>query len=258
MKTSFDMNESLTHVMNVDFGDGQKVPAHQHPKGGGWVAETAHVDDDCFVGPFAAVFGNARVTENSIINDYAKVYGNAMVYDSAKVYGDAEVYDLAQVYGNARVSGRARIFENARVLNNALVYDDANVCGNAIVRNNSEIFNRATITGNADIYDSIKIYDNCVVTRKPKACFGFDYNVIVTDHHISLGCVSLPPKFIETTGKRIVRLMQYTPEQTEDWIKALKFIANFHGCTDRQDDIDNFDERTIIRNLLEAKVGIRQ
>lgn len=257
MDIPFDMNE-MKYVVGVDFGDGQKVPAHQHPKGGGWVAETAHVDDDCYVGPFAGVYGEARVTDGAIINDYAKVFGNALVYGNAKVYGDARVYDLAQVYGNARVNGYAEVYENSRVLDNALVYGNANIRGNAIVRNNSEVFNDAIIAGDADIYDSIKVYDNCVVTKKPKACFGFDYNVIITDHHVSLGCVSIPPKFIETTVKRIVRLMRYTPEQAEEWTKTLRFVTDFHGCTDREEDINNFDERKILRDLLESKVGIRQ
>ena len=31
MELTFDMNEMMTHVVNVDFGDGAgKVPAHQH------------------------------------------------------------------------------------------------------------------------------------------------------------------------------------------------------------------------------------
>jgi UDP-3-O-[3-hydroxymyristoyl] glucosamine N-acyltransferase len=256
MEFAFDMNE-MTHITNVEFEDGAgKVPAHQHPKGGGWVAETAHVDPECFIGPHAVVYGNARITENAIINDYAKVYGNAKVYGSAKVYGDAQVYDAAQVYDNAKVSGHAKIYESAKIVNNAMVYDNAEVHGNAIVRNNSEVLNYAQVYGDADIYDSIKIYDNCVVTRKPKACFGFDYNVLITDHHISLGCVSVPPKFILTSGKKVVRLMKYTPEQTDSWVQAIKFIADFHGCTDRQEDVDNFNERKVIMDLLNAKVGI--
>lgn len=257
MEFSFSMND-ITHVMNVDFGDGQgKVPAHQHTRGGGWVAETAHVDDTCYVGPHAVVYGHARVTGNAIINDYAKVYDKAQVYDNARVYGDAQVFEAAQVYCDAKVSGKAKVYGNARVTNNAMVYDNSEVYGNAIVRNNSEILNHARVYGAADIYDSIKIYDNCVVTRKPKACFGFDYNVLITDHHISLGCVSIPPHFIETSGKRVCRLMRYTPEQTEGWIKAIRFIADFHGCVDRQEDIDNFNERKVMMDLLTAKVGIR-
>ena len=43
------------------------VPAHQHPNGGGWVADTATVEKTAYVGPgarvsgAACVFGNARV-----------------------------------------------------------------------------------------------------------------------------------------------------------------------------------------------------
>ena len=35
------------------------VPAHQHPNGGGWVADTATVLDEVYVGPTARVFGGA-------------------------------------------------------------------------------------------------------------------------------------------------------------------------------------------------------
>jgi UDP-3-O-[3-hydroxymyristoyl] glucosamine N-acyltransferase len=256
MEFVFDMND-MAHILNVDFGDGQSVPARRHIKGGGWVAETAHVEESSYVGPYAVVYGNARVTGEAIINDYAKVYGNAQIYGSAKVYGDAQVYDRAQVYGQARVSGKSKVYENARVTDNALVYDESQVYGNSIVRNNSEVLNKARVCGDADIYDSIKVYDDCVVSRKPKACFGFDYNVLVTDHHISLGCVSFPPQFIESTGKRIVRAMRYTPEQMDGWIKAIRFIADFHGCTDREEDVGNFDERKVMMDLLTGKVGIK-
>jgi UDP-3-O-[3-hydroxymyristoyl] glucosamine N-acyltransferase len=257
MQITFDMNE-LDHYVGVDFGDGQgEVPARQHTRGGGWVAETACVEESCYVGPHAVVFGKARVTGNAIVNDYARVYGEARVYDEAKVYGEAQVFDNVHVFNQAKVSGKAKVYEDARIMNNAMVYDNSEVYGKAIVRNNAEILNSARIHKVADIYDSIKVYDNCVATKKPKACFGFDYNVIITDHHVSLGCVSLPPKFIETTAKRVCRLMRYSPEQAEDWVKALRFIADFHGCTDRQEDIDNFDERKLMMDLLTAKVGIR-
>ena len=44
-----------------DFGSGP-VPAHRHPNGGGWVADTARVDDSAYIGPAAQVFGNAQVS----------------------------------------------------------------------------------------------------------------------------------------------------------------------------------------------------
>ena len=68
---------------------------HQHKYGGGWVANTATVEETVYIGADARVFGNARV------------------------FGDARVSGDAQVFGNARVSGDAQVFGNARVFGNA-------------------------------------------------------------------------------------------------------------------------------------------
>ena len=65
-------------TQTFDFGFGP-VPAHKHPNGGGWVADTA------YVGPDARVFGNAVVGSNARIYGYARVYGNAWVCDDARV-----------------------------------------------------------------------------------------------------------------------------------------------------------------------------
>lgn len=256
MEFRFDGSE-FKEIVTVDFQDGAgPVPAHQHIRGGGWVAEAAYVDDTCYVGPFAMVYGEARVTGNVVINDYARVYGKAQVYNRAKVYGDCQVYENAQIYNDARVSGHCKVYGNCKILDNAMVYDYAEVFGNAVVRNNSEILNDARVYGNADIYDSIKIYDNSVVTKKPKACYGFDYNVTITDHHVCLGCVTFPPKFLETTGKRIMRMMHYHPDEAVKWIQAIRFIADFHGCTDRPEDVERFDERKVLTDLLNARMGL--
>ena len=75
-----------------DFKDGNgPVPAHQHPNGGGWVADTATVAETAYVCGTAKVYGNANV------------YGTAKVYGKARVYGSANVYGSAKVYGNARL-----------------------------------------------------------------------------------------------------------------------------------------------------------
>ena len=70
------------------FGDGKgPVPAHQHPNGGGWVADTAKVADTSYVGPDAWVYGNAEVSGT------ARVYGDVQVSGTARVSGDAWVSD---------------------------------------------------------------------------------------------------------------------------------------------------------------------
>jgi tetrahydrodipicolinate N-succinyltransferase len=121
-----------------DFGNGP-VPAHRHPNGRGWVADTATVAETAYVGANAKVYGNAWVHDN------AHVYGNARVYGDANVYGDAHVYSNAWVYGNALVYGNAWVYGNARVYGNAWVYGDAHVSGNA------------RVSGNAWVYDNVQL-----------------------------------------------------------------------------------------------------
>ena len=79
-KARFTVKEEIT----FDFGFGP-VPAHQHPNGLGWVADTAHVDPSAYVGPNARVYGYARVSGS------ARVYGDAHVSGDARVSGDAHV-----------------------------------------------------------------------------------------------------------------------------------------------------------------------
>ena len=75
-------------MTTFDFDDGNgPVAAHQHPNGGGWVADTAKVADTSYVGPDAWVYGNAEVSGT------ARVYGDAQVSGTARVSGDAWVSD---------------------------------------------------------------------------------------------------------------------------------------------------------------------
>lgn len=93
-------------MTTYDFGDGNgPVPAHQHANGGGWVADTATVEDRAYVGPNAQVYGSARVCGE------ARVYGSARVSDSALVCGEARVCDSARVCGEALVCDSAWVTE---------------------------------------------------------------------------------------------------------------------------------------------------
>jgi len=99
---------------------------HQH-NGGGWVANTATVEDTAYIGPNAQVYGEAQVSGE------AQVFGNAQVSGKAWVFGEAQVSGEAQVFGNAQVSGKAWVFGEAQVSGNALVYGNAWVSGEARV-----------------------------------------------------------------------------------------------------------------------------
>jgi len=123
-----------------DFLDGNgPVPAHRHPNGGGWVADTATVDSSEFVGPDAKVFGEAQV------------YGKARVSDSALVSGSARVYGEARVFGSALVFHSARVYDEARVFHSALVYDEARVYGSAGVYGSAWVANKSKVTDTTQI-----------------------------------------------------------------------------------------------------------
>lgn len=237
-----------------DFGKGILEPAHQHPNGGGWVAESAFVEDTCFVGAYATVYDNAVVIGNAKINDYAKVYGNAQVSDNAKVYGEAEVYDFAKILKNARVSGKAKVYENAIVTDSSLVYDDAKVHGKVVLKDMSEIFESAEIYGDFQTEKYTKIYNECVVTRQPTILNAIGTSIIFTDHHISISCTTLPPSAWLKYGMKMAKVTNFafggnhTTNLSKEHLKLIYEISQHHGCTERQEDLDKV--RDIVKKLL--------
>jgi hypothetical protein len=112
----------MTEYFNFEDGNG-KVPAHKHPNGGGWVANTAYVADTAFVGHDARVFNYARVFDGAEVRNYARVYGYAQAFDYA------EVRENAVVFGHARLHGYSEVFADARVSGLAVISGDARVCG---------------------------------------------------------------------------------------------------------------------------------
>ena len=94
---------------------------HRHPIGGGWVEDTASVDEMAHIGPDAQVYGDAEVFGAARVSGNAQVCGNAQVSGAAQVFGDAEVFGAARVYGAARVSGNAEVFGAAQVYGAARV-----------------------------------------------------------------------------------------------------------------------------------------
>ena len=73
---------------------GEDVEGHVHNNGGGFVANTAEVEDTVYIGPDAAVCDHAEVYDYAEVTGYAtRVFGNAWVFGSARVSGNAWVYD---------------------------------------------------------------------------------------------------------------------------------------------------------------------
>jgi hypothetical protein len=236
--------------MQFDFGEGP-VPAHYHPKGGGLVANTVLIDETAYVGPYAMVYGNARIYGDARIDGYAKVYGDAFISGKAKVYGDAQVYGNAVVRDDARVSGNAKVYGKAKISESAQVHGDAEVYGNALVRQSAEVYEDARVYGDADIAEYEKIYATCVCTKKPLVVSGMlPSTVTFTDHHITVGCVVLPPGLWKKKGLMLIRSFGHSKEISKKWLDSLLSVLDFYDCTDREEDIKDVDEKDLIRRIM--------
>lgn len=242
-----------------DFGKGYLEPAHQHPNGGGWVADTAFVEDTCFVGPYATVYDNAQVSGNVKVNDYAKIYGDAVLMDNVKVYGNAEVFDNAKIKKNARVCGNAIVYGKALVTDNSSVFDNAEVYDEAILSNYSQVYENARVYKNVKLRDYMKCYNRMVMTRTPKIVEGFFSTFIITDHHVSIGCFVLPPELMIANYKEILQRNNYDKETKYDEeflngsLEVIKFLIDTHKCVSRQEDLEYCEKNNIVQLILDGK-----
>ena|SRR5271157_5447789 len=75
---------------------------HKHKNGGGWVANTAHVEDSVYVGEYALVYGNVVATGNVHIEDTSRVSGSAKLSGSVRIYGNAWI-DKGTYTGNIQI-----------------------------------------------------------------------------------------------------------------------------------------------------------
>ena len=85
-----------------DFQDGNgPVPAHRHPKGGGWVADTATVEETAYVGPDARVYGSALVEGGvSLLCDTRISGASCVAYNPLHVskFAPSKIYALLSVH----------------------------------------------------------------------------------------------------------------------------------------------------------------
>ena len=161
---------------------------HTNPDGskGGFVATTANVESTAFIGPEAAVCGNAKVKDSARIEDSARINSHVEIKDSAKVYGSARIdgqtptladpgplsiHGNAEIYGNTQVSGGLQVYGNAKIYGSAQVsgdesgvkiYGSAQIYGNAKV-NQSLIYGNARIYGEAEVSNSWKVRGNVLI-----------------------------------------------------------------------------------------------
>ena len=139
-------------------GGYSKGKGHAHANGGGWVADSAHVDDSVYVGPDAMVLGNADVSGNVRITDYAVVAGDTVIKDNAVIADHAVIHGGGWVYVNEWKSGKVQISGNAVVSGSAVVTGMCQLSGSAKVTQKAYVCDAVTVTDHAVIKGNAYVY----------------------------------------------------------------------------------------------------
>lgn len=136
-----------------DFKDGcGRVFAHRHINGGGWVADTAAVDDTVEVEKMAQVYHFARITGNVKIRHRARVGGTAMLRDSVQILNRAEICGTARIEEEAVVSHNAGVF-GGTICGTTQIKDTAQIRNKPIIRD-SVISGSTSINGYASLFEA--------------------------------------------------------------------------------------------------------
>lgn len=186
--------ENPTIEMHRFAGRSEPVPAHRHPRGGGWVAETAFVDASAKLEPGAEVFDRARVLAGSCVYARACVRDDAVV-EGAVVGEDGTVADRAYVgHGccvtdQGFVGGYARLSEGVHVGGDAMVIENAQVQGAHILSHGMRLSGRQRIGPRGAILF---------------AYFGPNaYSATVTPTHLKIGCTVMTHEEWRREGRRL-------------------------------------------------------
>jgi len=137
----------------------QDVSGDAHPNGGGFVQDSATVDETAYVGPRARVLEDAtvkdgaRIEDSAIVRGSAKVSGSAIVRGHALVDGQAEIRDDALIYDAVQING-GQVYDNAKVGGITHVCCDTKIYGSAEVVSSSV---ERPLRGDAKIHGTAKV-----------------------------------------------------------------------------------------------------
>jgi NDP-sugar pyrophosphorylase family protein len=140
------------------------IPTHQHPNGGGLVADTAQVDDSVYIGSNVQIYGEVKISgdvqiyDSVRISDNVQISGSVIISDNAQIWGNAHIhgkkvciYGNAHIY-NAEITGKARVCDHAMIFGNAQIGGSAQISGYAEIKGNARISGRAEISGESVVY----------------------------------------------------------------------------------------------------------
>lgn len=228
-----------------NFGNGE-VPAsvHKNPTGdlGGWVADTATVEQGVYISCSSTVFGSANVSSK------------ASITGSSKIFGSANVSGNARVGYSSSVSGNSRVIQNASVADSIMT--ERALAGGTCVIEHSSLTDNVEVSGEAHIKDSqlsgfllvggltqikkctarglsnwAKLNDNgkfmgTIDKFVPLYLSGLgSWNISITDDIMKIGCQTLKIKeWWELSDESIQSMSGSEKDSLEWWNKYKKVI----------------------------------
>lgn len=119
---------------------------------GGWIESEKNLaqQGNCWVSGEGIVLENARLFDDSLVDNYAEVYGNAILCDDAKVRNTASACGYSRICGTGYVDGNARI--SGRAVVEGQVGDSAHVFDNAHIEKGGWAKGISRIGTDAEIY----------------------------------------------------------------------------------------------------------
>lgn len=91
---------------------------HIHPNGGGWVENTAIVEDTVFVSEDSTISGHTEVLGNVSLNKCSDIMGNARVSGNIFIINYCTIGGTSEVTGDCLISGKAHLFGACKLHNN--------------------------------------------------------------------------------------------------------------------------------------------
>jgi carbonic anhydrase/acetyltransferase-like protein (isoleucine patch superfamily) len=131
----------------------------RHPNGGGWVAQTANVDPDAFVGYNAMVHDHALVEKKCVIADDAVVCGHARVMGKSKILNRAIVSGSSVICGGSSIRDRAFVGDGAYIAAGSSIEGFAIVTGLAEIRN-VPIWGDSWVSQRSTVFDVEECHDD--------------------------------------------------------------------------------------------------
>ncbi len=149
--------------------------------------------------------------------------------------GGGQVADTATVDPNAYIGPDCKVLDSAHVAAYCRVENGATIYGTAVLSNNSTV--DGSKVGGTALLNATNIHSNVVLEKTPITIHGFEYDIIVADTFIIIGCKMLP---IDDWQTKIVLLMRSDgwPKKSAIRVRdSIKVVLDCYRSVYHEDDL---------------------